>query len=247
MDDNRDMRIFLRNTLGKEFDVSLASEGTEGLKKAIQEVPDVCVSDLMMPGTDGYEFCNALKDNPVTKDIPVILLSVVSSDESRERAYELGVDSYMTKPFDADVLRMRVRELVAKRRVAVKSHGDDDLAILNKDGVTVGEKQKQFFSEMCAYIEKHLNDNITVTELARQMGLSRSAFYRYIGNVTTWTPNDIVNIVRLRYSVRLILQSGMKVSEAAYETGFSSPSYYSKIFKQYYGVSPQEYIDKRLK
>lgn len=238
IEDNEDMRRYLFGILRPEYHVILASNGEEGIDKALKSVPSAIVSDVMMPKLDGYAVAAKLKNNVITADIPVILLTAYDSDEQRLHGYECGADAYIVKPFNADILRVRVKNLLEKRKRS-REQGKDPLYDSDK---TYEDGQVEFLGKIKDYIEANAQRGVSIDELCEHLCVSKSKLYRQLKEITDYSPIDIVNIIRLRKSVNLMLNERKTISEAAYETGFNSPSYFTKMFVRYYGEKPSDYI-----
>ncbi len=242
IEDNDEIRQYMALILGNEYRVIQATDGDSGLTKAMRQIPDIVISDVMMPGRNGFELCKTLKENLSTNHIPVILLTACALDEQRAQGFESGADAYISKPFDAHILQIRIRKLIEGREKLRRSFGDR--LIQNTQDVSASPEQA-FIDRVRQYIEQHLSDSeLSVDEMGRQMGLSRTQLYRKIKAITDLSPNELVRKIRLRHAQRLLSTGGMTISEVAYETGFSSPSYFTKCFREQYGESPQDYIHR---
>ena len=239
IEDNADMRRHLRHILKDEYRVYLAGDGEEGLRKAVQFLPQVIVCDILMPGLNGYEVCDALRKNVRTRDIPVLLLSACSIDEQIARGYESGADAYIRKPFSVHVLKARIRNLIEKQRRNVSPTGVDWL-VDNAHPVTEG--QEVFLNDIKKFIDEHLADDISAPMLIDAMGMSKSAFYRRLRDITEYSLTDIICLIRIKKALNLILFENKNISEAALDTGFSSLSYFSRVFSKYYKESPSDFI-----
>lgn len=239
IDDNADIRDYLKMILGSEYRVVEAADGEEGLHQAQRIVPTLVICDVMMPVMDGLECCRRLKEGVQTSHIPVILLTAYSLDEQKIQGFESGADAYLTKPFSGDVLKAQVQNLIRQRKLLLNLKGDA-AAEVEKSGM--GRMDKNFTTRVYKYIQEHLSDsNLDVENLSSEMGLSRVQLYRKVKALTGYAPNELVRNSRLAYARDLFAQSDMSVSEIAYESGFTSPSYFAKCFRDYFGESPTEY------
>ena len=238
IDDNADIRLYVHGLLHADYAVIEAADGSEGIRKAMKYVPDLIISDVMMPGIDGVECCRRLKSELQTCHIPVILLTACSLDEQRIQGYDGGADSYISKPFSSQLLLARVRNLIDSHRRLKQFFGDGQ-ALAKED---VCDMDKEFVEKFKALIDEKMGDSgLNVEDLGKDMGLSRVQLYRKIKSLTNYSPNELLRIARLKKAASLLASSDMTVSEIGYEVGFSSPSYFAKCYKELFGESPQIY------
>lgn len=243
VEDNYDMCKFIQHILNKEYNVITADNGVDGLSKAKKFIPDIIISDVMMPGKDGFELCSLLKENVSTNHIPIILLTACSLDEQKLIGFESGADAYIPKPFNAHLLKIRVRKLIENRQKIKEAFGNNLINDTKKE--SLGEMEQNFINDFQAYVEEYIsNSELNVDELADHLKLSRSQLYRKIKSLTNYSPNELIRIVRLKYAKQLLNSKVKSISEVAYEAGFSSPSYFAKCFKDIYGESPTEYLEQ---
>lgn len=241
VEDNPDMRSFMLHILKDEYSVIEAVDGQAGIKKALKYIPDIVISDVMMPRKDGFEVCQTLKENISTSHIPVILLTACSMDEQKAIGFESGADAYIPKPFNAELLKIRVRKLIENRQ-KIKEMFSNNL-ISDSKKTTLAEVEQNFIDSFNNYIESHISDpELNVEDIALHLGLSKSQLYRKIKSLTNYSSNELVRIVRLRYAKYLLSLKSKSIAEVAYETGFSSPSYFTKCFKEFYNESPTDYM-----
>lgn len=242
IDDNADMRFLLRTLLGEEYNLLEAEDGQEGVRKAIQYVPDLIVCDIMMPRMNGTECCRILKQEPQTSHIPILMLTAYAREEDRIKGFEMGADSYMEKPFNPRLLKTRVRNLLENRKKLREIFTDE--AILPKSGI--GKVDKSFLERFRELIEKRLADSdLTVEELGTSMGMSRVQLYRKLKALTNHSPNELLRIARLRRASQLLSSTDKTIAEVAYETGFASPSYFTRSYKEYFGESPTDFLRRK--
>ncbi|MCQ2148142.1 MAG: substrate-binding domain-containing protein [Bacteroidales bacterium] len=242
IEDNYDMRVYIKSVLKSNYKVILAKDGDEGISKAIKNIPSIILCDIMMPGKDGYEVCTALRANSVTEDIPIILLTACSMDEQISKGYECGADSYLQKPFSVRTLKVRISKLLEKeKKVQAAIKGD---WLIGRDTSGLSQDSNELLGKIKTYVEEHIQDDISIDALVKYIGCSKSKFYRDIKEVTDYSTTDMVNLVRLRKAVDLMIHSHMNISDAAFNSGFSSPSYFSRIFVKYYNERPKEYIKR---
>lgn len=242
IDDNADIRQYVKSLLSKEYRVLDAADGATGIRLAMKYVPDVIVSDVMMPGMDGVECCRRLKSELQTSHIPVILLTACSLDEQRIQGYDGGADSYISKPFNSQLLLSRIRNLIANRRQLKQFFGDNQT--IEKESIS--DLDKDFVSRFKSCVEEKLkNAELNVEDLGRDMGMSRVQLYRKLKSLTNYSPNELLRQMRLKKAASLLASSEMTVAEIAYEVGFSSPSYFTKCYKEQFGESPTEFLKRR--
>ena len=246
VEDNADLRSYIRNLLKEDYEVIEAPTGQVGLLKAMKFVPELIVSDVMMDVMDGFELCNKVKANLSTSHIPVMLLTACAQDEQRAIGFESGADAYIPKPFNENLLKIRIRKLIENRE-KVKEFFQQNLTFGEKTDrkENVAEIEKSFINKFRKLIEERLIDSdLNVDEIGKSMGLSRVQLYRKIKSLTNYAPNELVRIIRLKAAEQLLINSEKTISEIAYDTGFSSPSYFTKCFKEYFNESPTEYIKR---
>lgn len=250
IDDNNDIRQYLRTLLQDDFYVFEASDGKEGLEVALKEVPDLVICDVMMPVMNGLEFTEQLKTQTITSHIPVIMLTAKNLDEHRAEGYEHGADSYITKPFHSKVLLSRIENLLKQRRL-LKTHFEN---LFNQTSQSaeqeiamnqLEDRDKQFLNQLHAIIQKNLSDSeFGVEDIGKGIGLSRVQLYRKVKAMTGSSVVDLLRKARLAKAKRLLESRSMSVSEVAYDVGFSAPSYFTKCFKEEYGMLPGEVGNK---
>ena len=242
IDDNADIRSYVKSLLSKEYRVLDAADGAAGIRLAMKYVPDVVISDVMMPGMDGVECCRRLKSELQTCHIPVILLTACSLDEQRIQGYDGGADSYISKPFNSQLLISRIRNLIANRRQLRQFFGDNQA--IEKEAIS--DLDKGFVSRFKSLVEEKMKDSeLNVEDLGRDMGMSRVQLYRKLKSLTNYSPNELLRRMRLKKAASLLAASEMTVSEIAYEVGFSSPSYFTKCYKEQFGESPTEFLKRK--
>ena len=238
VDDNADMRHYLRTLLASRFYVLEAPDGQRGLRLARESVPDIVISDVMMPVMDGLQFCKNLKEDFITSHIPVILLTARSTEIQQMEGYEHGADAYMTKPFRADLLISRIDNLLRSRQ---------QLQTLFKEGqpadkqVKLTTQDKLFLDQLRnAVRERMANPKLKMDDLGDELGISRVQLYRKVKVLTGLSPVDLLKQMRLERAKVLLNSSTKTISEIAYEVGFSTPSYFTSCFKKQYGKLPME-------
>lgn len=242
IDDNADVRDYVKSLLKEEYTVIEAPDGRAGLKKAMKYVPDAIICDVMMPVMDGLECCRKLKTELQTSHIPVMLLTACSLDEQRIQGFECGADSYISKPFNSKLLLVHLRNLMDNHKRLKQFFGDK--TTLSKESVS--DVDKGFVDRFRELIEENLADSeLSVEDLGGKMGLSRVQLYRKIKALTNYSPNELVRIARLKKAASLLASSEKTISEITYEVGFTSPSYFTKCYKEYFGESPTDFLKRR--
>jgi CheY-like chemotaxis protein len=227
VEDNLDVRTYVKSLLVDDFEIIEAPNGQTGLFKAMKFVPELIISDVQMDVMDGFELCKQIKENLSTSHIPVMLLTAFAQDELRAIGFESGADAYIPKPFNESLLKIRVRKLVENRE-KVKSYFQKNLTFGERKE-NVAEIDKTFIAKFRKIIEDKLIDSdLNVDEIGKNLGLSRVQLYRKIKSLTNYAPNELVRIIRLKAAEQMIIKSEKSISEIAYDTGFSTPSYFTK-------------------
>jgi DNA-binding response OmpR family regulator len=243
VEDNEEVRRYLCDTFAGSYQVMEAEHGLEGLRKAVEAVPDLVISDLMMPRMDGLELCRHLKTDDRTSHIPVIMLTARASVESKLDGLETGADDYVTKPFHPEELRVRVRNLIDGRR-NLRARFGREVKLQPKD-ITISSADEKFLQNAIAVVEKHLSDSgFSVEALENEMMMSKMQLYRKLKALTDQSPSEFVRTLRLKRAASLISQRSGSISEIAYGVGFNNLSYFAKCFKEHYGVPPSEYTGR---
>lgn len=245
VEDNDDLRHYIKSLFKEEYNIIEASNGQSGYFQALKNIPDLIISDVLMEGMDGYMLCKTLKENLTTSHIPIILLTALSMDEQKAKGFESGADAYIPKPFNEGILQIRVRKLLENRSM-LKSHFQENLTFGDeKEKITPIDKS--FMDKFRKIVEDNIMDaELNVDEIGRLLGLSRVQLYRKIKSLTNYAPSDLIRNIRLKAAKQLFIQSEKSISEVAYDTGFTSPSYFTKCFKEYFSESPTEFL-KRVK
>ena len=241
IDDNNDIRQYEHTLLQDDYIVIEAVDGKEGLEIAKKEVPDLVICDVMMPVMDGLEFTEQLKTNTATSHIPVIMLTAKNLEEHRAEGYEHGADSYITKPFHSKVLLARIENLLKQRKLLKHLFQGSKEAEQEIAESHLEDRDKQFLKQLHSIIQKNLSDSeFGVEDIGKQIGLSRVQLYRKVKAMTGSSVVDLLRKARLAKAKRLLESRSMSVSEVAYDVGFSAPSYFTKCFKDEYGMLPGE-------
>jgi YesN/AraC family two-component response regulator len=241
VEDDEEILQYLINEFSVQYKVYSAVNGKDGLRVAQNVVPDIIITDIIMPEMNGIELCKHLRASITTSHIPIIILSARPNPEHQIEGLDAGANTYLVKPFHIQVLKNQVEQLIQlKETIYRKFIKATDLLpgeVLNND------LDKQFLEKVLDYIEANLsNPNLSVDELASQVFLSKVQLYRKIKAITGMSVIEFITSIRLRKAARLIVEKQMSFAQIAYETGFSSPSYFTKCFREHYGKTPREYI-----
>ena len=243
VEDNKDVREFVKESLQEYYNIVEAENGEIALAVIQEEEPDLIVSDIMMPKMDGLELTRLLKTDLKTCHIPIILLTAKSTQEQKMEGLEEGADSYIPKPFNSKHLQIRIKKLLELRRNMHERFKGQ--LLIDDDDKDLSRLDRKFLNKVSKVVEEHLEkEELSVEELSQVIGLSRVHVYRKIKKLTGMSVSEFVRSVKLKLSLNLIKTSGKTISEIAYEVGFSSPSYFTKCFKEHFGISPSEYIKR---
>ena len=240
VEDNAELRTFIKSCIGDNWQVVEASDGQEGVEKALETVPDLVISDIMMPRKDGYAVCDELKSNELTSHIPIILLTAKSTVDARIKGWQTGADDYLSKPFNSEELLARMENLVENRRRLRARYSQASL----QDGQPeesdiLSTRDREFLNRFIQTVEQHLSDEtVSVEDLARKMFVSRVQLYRKLKALTDQNVTDFVRDYRLDRAMSMLRNREGLVYEVAYRVGFGSEKYFSKAFKDKFGVSP---------
>ena len=246
VDDNDDFRLFMEYSLGLQYRVKLASNGKEAwdILQNSEEMPDLVVSDIMMPEMDGNELCRLIKEDKRTAHIPVILLSAKQNTESKVEGLTMGADDYVTKPFNMTILVLRIRKLIELSRYNV-SKGTIDPA---PSDIVITSLDEKLIEKAIKYVEDNISrSDLSVEELSRELGMSRVHLYKKMLQITGKTPIEFIRVIRLKRAAQLLRDSQLHVSEIAFQVGFNNHKYFSRYFKEEFGVLPSAYQEKEDK
>lgn len=236
VDDNGDVLEYLRLLLQTSYTILLAKNGETALKMAVQYNPDLIISDIMMPVMNGFELCSRLKEEPITQNIPIILLTAQTLDKQKIKGLKCGADVYLEKPFNTDVLLLSIKNMILKK--------EDSELTKTSNNVIKAPTENLFTEKIYALLEQYASDSsFTVEELGHLVGLSRVQLYRKVKELTTYSPNELLKVYRLQKAKKL-LTKGKSISEIAYEVGFTSPSYFAKCYKDFYEETPTTYLKR---
>lgn len=242
VEDNNDLRNFLHEKLSAHFFVVEAGDGTEGIKKAFEEMPDIILSDIMMPKTNGIELTRVLKNDIRTKNIPILLLTAKTSEENKLEGLKSKADAYITKPFNMDVLVETLKNFLENRE-KLKSHISSQISREMNTGVMKGEKV--FLNHFNAIIEKNIsNESFSIQDICNELGISRVQLYRKLKPLLAVSANDHITNMRIEKAKYYLKNEDFSISEIAYKTGFSSATYFSTAFKKVTGETPKDFKNK---
>lgn len=240
VEDNPDMRAYIREQLSDMFRVVEAEDGEEGFEKSVDKIPDLIISDVMMPKMDGYQLGEKLKTDERTSHVPVILLTAKSSGESKLEGLELGADDYLIKPFDSRELQVRVKNLIDQRRKLRERFGKE--VKLQPRDIAITSTDEQFLERAMAVVDEHISKaDFDVETFGRKVGMSRKHLHRKLKALTDQAPSEFIRTLRLQRAAQLLEKNAGNVTEVAYEVGFNSISHFAKAFKEQFGILPSEY------
>lgn len=243
VEDNADMRSYLRNSLSPDFEIVEAENGEAGYQVACKKTPDLIVSDVMMPVMDGFALCEKLKTDQRTSHIPVILLTARAGQEDKLEGLEIGADDYLTKPFDARELQIRVKNLIAQRQ-RLRERFSREITVQPKD-ITVTSIDEKFLQQALDTVEANMSDSdFQIDQFCRAIGMSRSTLNRKLRALTGLSTNVFIRTLRLKRAAQLLEKKSATIVEIAYEVGFNNPSYFAECFRQQFGKAPSEYASR---
>jgi signal transduction histidine kinase/DNA-binding response OmpR family regulator len=245
VDDNADIRTYIKSIFEKEYQVIEAVNGKEGISKATEKIPNLIISDLMMPEMDGFEFCKAIKSDEKTSHIPIIMLTAKADIGSRMEGLELGADDYLTKPFHKEEILVRVRNLISIREKLKKKYGKE-IVELKPDEIKVTSIEEAFIVKAKAVVERNLSDSqFDLTRFADEMTMSTVQLRRKIKALTNQTAVEFIRKYRLQRAASLLKQKAGNVSDVAYQVGFESLPYFTKVFQEEFEMTPSEYSNRQ--
>jgi signal transduction histidine kinase/ligand-binding sensor domain-containing protein/DNA-binding response OmpR family regulator len=243
VEDNSDVRNYIKDNLIKDYRILEAVDGEDGWNKSIEQIPDLIVSDVMMPKMDGFELCKKLKTDGRTSHIPVILLTAKAAKQDKIEGYDIGADEYIMKPFEPDELRVRIKNLIEQRK-RLHEHFQKK-GILDLDQSKFTSFDKKFLQKAFDIITQKISDSsFTVEAFADNLAVSRSLLHKKIVALTGEAPRDLIRRIRLKKAAELIEKKFGNLSEIALEVGFDNPAYFSECFKKQFGISPSQYQQK---
>ena len=241
VDDNPDILMFIKQALSEQYTIFEAENGKKGLEVAKRVTPNLIITDLIMPIMDGIEFCEVLKTTKTTSHIPLVMLTAKSSQESEIEGLKYGADAYIRKPFNVELLELKLANIL-KHREELRKRFKQEVTLQPKE-ITVTSLDEKFLQNAVEVVEKHMmNTDFNVEMLVREMGYSRSNLYLKFKELTGLSSSEFIRNIRLKRAIQFLDSSDLSVKEIMFRTGFSTASYFSKCFKKQFGVVPSEYV-----
>ncbi|HWW38254.1 response regulator transcription factor [Pedobacter sp.] len=245
VDDNEDILDFISDDLSEKFQVLVALNGKEGLLRLEQEIVHLVISDVMMPEMDGFEFCKRIKSSIEFSHIPVILLTAKNTMQSKIEGLELGADVYMEKPFSPEFLQVQASSLIANRN-KIKAYFSSS-PLLHIKSIAYSKADEQFLEKIQSIIVQNIqNQQLDVEHLAENMNMSRPTLYRKIKSISNLSPNELINLARLKRAAELLSEGALKIYEISEMVGYSSQTHFGRVFLKQFGMSPTDYLNNRL-
>ena len=245
VEDDTDIREYLASELSGDYDVLTSGNGRDGLSEVLRSLPDLVISDIMMPEMDGHTLCTKIKSNPTTSHIPVIMVTAKNRDEDQLEGLETGADAYIVKPFNMDILRRTIVNLIHTHQMLRLKYGRNDKLEEQVENIEMKSPDDKLLERIMAVINRNLsNSDLSVDGIASEAGISRVHLHRKMKELTGQTPHDFIRNIRLKQAAHLLSQPGMSVTEVVYACGFNNAASFSTIFKKFYGMSPREYMNE---
>ncbi len=246
VDDNADVRYFVKSHFSGSYQVLEAGNGVEGWDIALKTIPDIIISDVMMPDMDGFEFCRKIRKDERTSHIPILLLTALGSREHEIEGLSYGADDYITKPFDLVILQTKVENILSVRQSLKQKYTGEIL--LQPRNVVLSSPDERFLQKAILVVENNIADpDLDIERFASEIGVSRMQLYRKLNALTEMTVKEFVRNIRLKRAAQLLVQKKLNISEVAYAVGFKDLSHFRKCFKQEFGMSASEYVDKHAR
>ncbi|MBK7978414.1 MAG: response regulator [Ignavibacteriae bacterium] len=240
VDDNTDVRSYIKEQIEDEYKIFEASNGEEGIIKAEAEIPDLIITDVMMPKIDGYQFCKEIRGNNKTSHIPIIMLTAKAALDDKIEGLETGIDAYLTKPFSAKELIVRIKNLIYQRKQLRKKFSKS--TILKPSEITEISVDQKFLENVIKFIEYNFdNENFTIEDIASKVNMSISQLNRKLNALIDQPAGQLIRSLRLQRAADLLKQNVGNVAEICYMVGFNDQAYFSRSFKKQFGFSPSEY------
>ena len=245
VEDDSEIRDYLTEALSNDYDITGCENGKEGLSAVLKHMPDLVISDVMMPEMDGTTLCSKIKTNNATSHIPVILLTAKSREEDQLEGLEMGADAYIVKPFNMDILRRTIVNLIHSHHTLQLKFGRNDQLEELVDDIKMKSPDEKLLERVMTAINHHLNNTeLSVDKIADEVGISRVHLHRKMKELTGQTPHDFIRNIRMKKAASLLASGDMNVSEVMYACGFSNAASFSTVFKKMYGMSPREYMNE---
>jgi DNA-binding response OmpR family regulator len=240
VEDNQELRDYLAGFLSKEYKVYTATDGLEGLERCKAKNPDLIISDVMMDNMDGLQFCKTVKATPEISHIPVILMTALASVENKMEGYKTGADDYITKPFEPELLKIRIHNVLENLGKIKAEFGKNETVGLKE--LTISKIDEEFMNTVLDLLNQNLdNADFDIDCFSKSLGVSSSQLYRKMKGVAGVSPNEFIRTYRLRKAAKMITETNLSISEIAYKVGFNDSLYFSKCFKKQFGTSPSKY------
>jgi YesN/AraC family two-component response regulator len=237
------MLEFLSSNFCQQYQVTTAHDGIEALDLLSKHEYDLIISDWMMPRMDGAAFCKQVRSNPLTSHIPLIMLTAKTDEQSKVEGMDIGADAYIEKPFSLQYLEACIRNIIAMRKKLIEKFSSEPTAPITE--IASNPTDDKFLKQMTRIIEENIaNSDLSVNLLAEQLGISRSGLFAKIKTLADVTPNEMIQIIRLKRAAQLLQEGKYLVSEVGYMVGFSNPSYFTKCFQKQFGIKPGDYLKK---
>ena len=247
VEDDAEIRNYLQIELSADYDVTTCENGRNGLAETLKTLPDLVITDVMMPEMDGKTMCSKVKSNPTTAHIPVIMLTAKSRDEDQLEGLETGADAYLMKPFNMEILRRTIVNLIHTHQMLQLKYGRNDQLEELVDDIQLKTADDKLLERVMNVINKNLNNSdLSVDDIADEVGISRVHLHRKMKELTGQTPHDFIRNIRLKKAAQLLSMANRNVSEVMYSCGFSNAASFSTVFKKMYGMSPREFMNEHL-
>jgi signal transduction histidine kinase/ligand-binding sensor domain-containing protein/DNA-binding response OmpR family regulator len=244
VEDNEDFRFYLKDNLKSIYQIIEAQNGKEGLEQALKYLPDLIVSDIMMPEMDGIELCKKVKSDRTISHTPVILLTARTNEEQKMEGFEIGADDYITKPFNFDILQSRIKNLIHQREIFHKDFRK--LIEVKATDIKITSMDEKLIQNAIKFVEDKISDaDFSVEDLSHELGMSRVHLYKKLLSLTGKAPLEFIRTIRLQRAAQLLEKSQLTISEVAYKVGFNSPKYFAKYFKEEFGMLPSAYMQSK--
>ncbi len=243
VEDNPDVRFFIRDHFNPIYTIYEAKNGQEGWDIALKTIPDIIISDILMPDIDGYEFCKRIKNDQRTSHIPLLLLTALHSKEHKLKGIAYGADDFITKPFDISVLQAKIENIVSSRDSLKKKFSGE--IILEPKNIVITSPDERFLQKAIEVVEKHISNNeLDIKQFATEVGVSRMQLYRKLHSLTDMTVKEFIRNIRLKRAAQLLLQKTLTVSEITFAVGFKDLSHFRKCFRREFGMNATDYINQ---
>lgn len=244
VEDNEDFRFYLKDNLAITYHVIEASNGLEGWRQACAHIPDLIVSDVMMPEMDGMAFCRKIRGDKRTSHIPLILLTARAADEQIREGFDIGADDYVTKPFSFEILQSRIRNLLERRQALRQALGSR--IEVKASEISISSLDEKLIEKAVKFVEEHISDpDFTVETLSHELGMSRVHLYKKLVALTGKSPLEFIRTIRLQRAAQLLEKSQLTVAEVAYKVGFNNPKYFARYFKEHFNILPSLYAGRK--